>query len=79
MSEQILQMNPELLEKLYLQELDNSIISYLSEFRHISIQEAMAISFNSRLCGYIHEGKYDVQYLDYKLLVEDYLSLEQPA
>ncbi len=79
MAEQISPMNPELLEKIYLQELDNSIISYLSEIRHISTQEAMDIYFNSKLCGYIHEGKYDIQYLDYKLLVEDYLSLEQPA
>lgn len=76
MSEQISQMDPDVLEKIYLQELDNSIISYLSEIRHISTQEAMDIYFNSKLCGYIHEGKYDVQYLDYKLLVEDYLSDE---
>ena len=69
-------MNPDVLEKIYLQELDNSIISYLSETRHITTKEARDIYFNSRLCGYIHEGKYDVQYLDYKLLVEDYLSDE---
>lgn len=79
MSERISRLNPDVLEKIYLQELDNSIISYLSEFRHISTQEAMDIYFNSRLCGYIHEGKYDVQYLDYKLLVEDYLPAEQPV
>ena len=65
--------NPEILEKQYLQELDNSIITYLSSFRHISTQEAMDTYYNSKLCEYIHQGKYDIQYLDYKLLVEEYL------
>ena len=65
--------NQEVLEKQYLQELDNSIITYLSSFRHISVQEAMDTYYNSKLCEYIHQGRYDIQYLDYKLLVEEYL------
>ncbi|MBO4705959.1 MAG: hypothetical protein J5647_09525 [Spirochaetaceae bacterium] len=73
MSDTMKQTNPEVLEKQYLQELDNSIITYLSSFRHIPVQEAMDTYYNSRLCEYIHQGKYDIQYLDYKLLVEEYL------
>ena len=41
MTNQSKQTNPEILEKQYLQELDNSIITYISSFRHISTQEAM--------------------------------------
>lgn len=73
MINQTQQTNPEVLEKVYLQELDNSIISYLSTYRNISTQEAMDTYYNSKLCEYIHQGKYDIQYLDYKLLVEKYL------
>ena len=73
MAEQKVPVDSKLLEKQYLQELDNSIISYLSVSRHISTQEAMDKYYNSKLCEYIHQGKYDIQYLDHKLLVEEYL------
>ena len=73
MAEPMTQTNPDTLEKVYLQELDNSIISYLASSRNLSAQEAMDIYFNSALCNYVHKGTYGVQYLDYKLLVDEYL------
>jgi hypothetical protein len=36
----------------------------------MSLEKAMDIYYNSRLAGKIQEGKYGVQYLDYKVLVQ---------
>lgn len=63
------------LEKIYLQELDNDIITYLAKSRNISIEKDLDIYYQSKLCSAIHEGIYGIQYLDYKLLVEEYLDV----
>lgn len=64
---------PEVLEKEYLQELDSNIVKHIACQRNIAMQDALELYYSSKLCEYIHEGKYDIQYLDYKLLAEDYL------
>ena len=58
------------LEAFYKEHLEESIIKQLSKQENISLDEAMNLYYNSKLANYIHEGKYDIQYLDYKLLTE---------
>ena len=63
------------LEAFYKEHLEESIIKQLSKQENISLDEAMNLYYNSKLANYIHEGKYDIQYLDYKVLT-DYLIKE---
>ena len=63
------------LEGFYKEHLEESIIKKLSKQENISLDEAMNLYYNSKLANYIHEGKYDIQYLDYKVLT-DYLIKE---
>ena len=53
-------MSEDVLEKVYQEELEERIISYL----------AMNIYYNSKLANRIHRGEYGIQYLDYKVLVQ---------
>ena len=64
------------LEDIYLQSLEINLIEYLSECLKIDNREAMRIYYNSELCQQIHEGSYDIQYLDYKYLAEDLVENE---
>ena len=57
------------LEEIYREYLEEDIIAYLAENQHISIEKAMDIYYNSELAEKIYQGKYGVQYLDYKVLV----------
>jgi hypothetical protein len=63
-------MNGEVLEQVYQESLEERIISYLAETEEMSLEKAMDIYYNSSLAGKIQEGKYGVQYLDYKVLVQ---------
>ena len=63
------------LDAFYKEHLEESIIKQLSKQENISLDEAMNLYYNSKLANYIHEGKYDIQYLDYKILT-DYLIKE---
>ena len=63
-------MDGETLEKIYQESLEERIISYLSETRNISLEEAMDIYYHSRLADKIHCGNEGIQYLDYKVLVQ---------
>lgn len=47
------------------------MIEYLATRLQIDNREALSIYYNSKICKQIHEGLYDIQYLDYKCLVED--------
>ena len=58
------------LEDLYRQNLEIDIIKELAKQQQIDISKAMNIYYNSKLSNKIHEGKYGVQYLDYKVLVD---------
>jgi hypothetical protein len=64
------------LEDIYLQSLEINLIEYLAERLKIDNREAMNIYYNSKLCQQIHEGSYDIQYLDYKYLAEDLIENE---
>lgn len=59
------------LEAFYKEHLEESIIKQLSKQENISLDEAMNLYYNSKMADYIHEGKYDIQYLDYKVLTDN--------
>lgn len=63
-------MSEDVLEKVYQEELEERIISYLAEKESISLEKAMNIYYNSKLANRIHRGEYGIQYLDYKVLVQ---------
>lgn len=63
-------MDGEMLEKYYQENLEEKIIDYLAEVKHITLQQAMDIYYHSQLADKIHQGKEGIQYLDYKVLVE---------
>ncbi len=64
------------LEDIYLQSLEINLIEYLAERLKIDNREAMNIYYSSKLCQQIHEGSYDIQYLDCKYLAEDLIENE---
>ena len=69
-------MKEDVLEKVYQENLEERIISYLSEIKGISLERAMQLYYNSKLADKIHRGEYGVQYLDYKMLVQILLETE---
>lgn len=64
------------LEEIYIQSLEVGIIEHLSVQLNIDERKAMDIYYQSKLCKQIHEGSFDIQYLDYKYLVEDLIENE---
>jgi len=69
-------MKEDVLEKVYQENLEERIISYLSEVKGISLERAMQLYYNSKLADKIHRGEYGVQYLDYNVLVQILLETE---
>ena len=69
-------MPEDILEQVYQENLEERIISYLSDIREISLEKAMSIYYRSKLADKIHKGIYGVQYLDYKVLVQLLLETE---
>lgn len=63
-------MDGEVLERYYQENLEEKIIAYLAEVKHITLQQAMDIYYHSQLADKIHQGKEGIQYLDYKVLAE---------
>lgn len=63
------------LEQFYKEHLEESIVKEVSIQKKISLDESMNLYYSSKLADYIHEGKFDIQYLDYKVLT-DYLLKE---
>ena len=69
-------MNGDTLEKYYKEGLEERIIAYLAKVKNLTLEQAMDIYYSSQLAQKIHEGKDDVQYLDYKVLVQILLDTE---
>lgn len=63
-------MNENILEQNYKERLEERMIAYLSEKNKISLEEAMDIYYHSKLAEKIHNGTEDIQYLDYRVLVD---------
>ena len=58
-----------IIEKIYQEQLEEDIILYLAKVRNIGLDDAMEIYYKSKLADKIAQGKYGIQYLDYKVLV----------
>lgn len=69
-------MNEDVLEKYYKEALEERIISYLAKVKNLTLEQAMDIYYSSHLAQKIHEGTDDVQYLDYKVLVQILMDTE---
>ena len=63
-------MDGQILENLYQENLEERIISYIADKHRLSYENAIAIYYKSKLADKIHLGKEDMQYLDYKVLVQ---------
>lgn len=69
-------MNKNDLNFLYKQNLEESIIQYLAEIKCIELRQAMDIYYQSELAGQIERGKYGIENMDYKYLVQDMIENE---
>lgn len=69
-------VNQEVLEKYYKERLEERLIAYLGKVKNYSLEQAMDIYYHSRLAQKIYDGLYDIQYLDYKVLVNILLDTE---
>ena len=63
-------MDEQLLEDIYQEKLEERLIEFFSKKHEMDYQTAMDIYYKSELASKIHEGKYGVQYLDYKVLAD---------
>ncbi len=64
------------LEEVYKQNLEESIIQYLADVKHIEIRQAMDIYYRSKLAMQIEQGLFGIENLDYKYLVDDLIENE---
>jgi hypothetical protein len=58
------------LEQVYQEGLEERVIAYIADQNNLSYEKAMSIYYHSKMANKIHEGKEDIQYLDYKVLAE---------
>lgn len=58
------------LENIYQESLEESIVSYIAQQKHLSLEDALDKYYSSKLSAKIHDGVYGIQYLDYKNLAE---------
>ncbi len=63
-------MDDKVLERIYLESLDERIIQYIAQTEDIGFEDATKLYYSSTLSDKIYKGDYDIQYLDYKVLVE---------
>lgn len=63
-------MDNQVLEKIYLENLDERIIQYIAVKEDVSFDDATRIYYSSKLSNKIYNGNNDIQYLDYKVLFE---------
>lgn len=64
------------IDYVYKQNLEESIIEYLSAEKNIELRQAMHIYYQSRLAKQIEEGAYGIENMDYKYLAEDLIENE---
>ena len=69
-------MDGKVLEKHHREALVERLILHLSKVTNLSLEQAMDIYYRSHLAEIIHEEKDDIQYLDYKVLVQILLDTE---
>jgi len=69
-------IDSEVLENYYKEDLDERIIQCLSQKCRIDAAQAMDIYYHSNLSDKIYQGRYGIQYLDEKVLVEILMKTE---
>ena len=68
--------NKQNIDYIYKQNLEESIIEYLSIEKNLELRQAMDIYYNSRLAKQIEQGTYGIENMDYKYLVQDMIENE---
>ena len=63
--------NKQNIDYIYKQNLEESIIEYLSIEKNLELRQAMDIYYNSRLAKQIEQGTYGIENMDYKYLAQD--------
>ncbi len=63
-------MDNNYLERIYRERLEENIITLLAEQKNIPLEKAMDIYYSSKLSTKIAEGRYGIQYLDYRVLLQ---------
>ena len=64
------------LEKVYKQNLENDIISAISEMKGIDLRKAFDIYYSSKLAEQISNDSYGIENMDAKYLAEDLIENE---
>lgn len=70
-------INNPAIERLYIRNLEESIIIYLAEITDIDLRKAMDIYYSSSLATAIEKKLYGIDNLDYKYLAHDLLENEK--
>lgn len=68
--------NKKNIDYIYKQNLEESIIEYLSLEKNLELRQAMDIYYNSRLAKQIEQGSYGIENMDYKYLAQDLIENE---
>ena len=68
--------NKKNLDYIYKQNLEESIIEYLSKERNLELRQAMDIYYHSRLAKEIEQGTNGINNMDYKYLAQDLIENE---
>ncbi len=68
--------NKQNIDYIYKQNLEESIIEYLSIEKNLELRQAMDIYYNSRLAKQIEQGTYGIENMDYKYLAQDLIENE---
>lgn len=68
--------NEKNIDYIYKQNLEESIIEYLSIEKNLELRQAMDIYYNSRLAKQIEQGTYGIENMDYKYLAQDLIENE---
>ena len=69
-------INRKNIDFIYKQNLEESIIEYLSKEKNLELRQAMDIYYQSRLAKQIEQGTYGMENMDYKYLAEDLIENE---
>lgn len=69
-------MGKENLEGLYKEMLEEEIIYHLAQIKEIPLRQAMDIYYRSKLSRQINDGRYGIENMDYRYLVQDLIDNE---
>ena len=64
------------LEEVYKQNLDNDIISAISQMKRVDLRKAFDIYYSSKLAEQIANDSYGIENMDAKYLAEDLIENE---